>query len=122
MAVSTEITIVHGDTRRYTLSDITDDDGDDVDLSTGTLSFIVKEYVMAPYALFIKDSGAIGGIDIDDTVINQAELEITADDLAGVANDWSTLPYELRFLRDGELQTPLKGVLRVSPGFDTEES
>lgn len=115
--MSTEISIVHGDTRHYTLSDITDDDGAEVDLNTGTLVFTAKEFVSSTESLFVKDSGAVGGIVIDDTIINQAELEINADDLVDVPNDWRTLPYELRFWRDGETQTPIRGSLRVTPGF-----
>jgi len=113
--MSTEITIVHGDTRHYTLSDITDDDGAAVDLSTGTLAFTAKEYVASTEALFVKLTG--DGIVLDDTIINQAELEITAVDLVDVPNTWNTLPYELRFWRDGAPQTPIRGVLRITPGF-----
>jgi len=120
--MSTEISIVHGDTRHYTLSDITDDDGAEVDLSTGTLVFTAKEYVASSISAIVRDSGAIGGIVLDDTIINQAELEITAQDLidAEIPNDWHTLPYELRFWRDGYPQTPLRGVVRVVPSIGEE--
>lgn len=117
--MSLEIAITHGDTRHYTLSDLTDEDGAAIDLALGTLVVTAKVRETDAEAVFVKTPTS--GIDYDTEVVNQATLEITPEDLEGVPNAWGLLLCDVRFWyeADGRVITPLDVTLRVSPSIGT---
>ena len=118
--MSTDIEIVHGDTRTYELT-ITDDEGEPVVLADGNLVFTAKERWNSTDALFIKDEGDGIEYSIESGEENIATLTIDEDDLADLPNDWHTLSFDLRFWRPGVGgQTPIRGVVRVLPGIGAE--
>lgn len=117
-----EIATVNGDTRRFTLT-ITDENDEPVDLADGSLVFVAKRHVAAETILFEKNLA--DGITYAGTPVNVATLRIDDEDVLGLPNTWVALPCEVRFWRDQPTggQTPMRGILRIFPGFgEPEES
>lgn len=121
-AVTTEISYRHGDTSSYLLT-ITDDEGNEVDLSTGELVVTAKERGSDSEAAFTATPD--DGIDLAGDPVNQATLTIAPDgpwsDDGYPANAHGRLIADVRFWRDEDGgQTPLEFTIKVIPTVGTD--